>query len=230
MSLDSITHLIVQVSQCPYAQILGTLWITYSYLLFKGGHVSDDLQGIQAYDGTLMYPVEDKDGKTSNDKDGKVIKARKVCYGTLSKWVRYFLAGGHFPSRHHYKLPPDKPGDKPKDGEAIPSGKIPTHHHFLSILAQSVASILLYQFLLTVTTPTVAIMTTLLFIVHPTCLQAVAWPSAIGYILSLICICSTLLISHWMYDFAFYYPTIWPGVFGLLGIAFFSSWGVYAQG
>jgi len=179
MGLDSINQLIVQVLDCPHALLLATLWLTYSYLVFRGGHCSDDIAGIENYDGTLMYP------------DDKGVKVRKVSYGTLSKWVRYHLAGGHFPSRHHYKLP------EGKQGEQIPSGKISTHHHVLSLVCQSVAVILLYQFLLTVTTPTVALMTVLLFIVHPTCVQAVGWPSAIGYVLSLICICSSLLIANW---------------------------------
>ena len=219
MILDSSIALLTQVLKCPYFQILSTLWITYSYLIFRGGHVSDDLQGIAAYDGTLMYPVEDKDGKPTLDKEGKVIKARKICYGTLSKWVRYHLCGGHFPSRHHQKLPDGK------EGEAIESGKISTHHHVLSLVIASIACILLYQFLLTITTPIVSILTILLFIVQPTCVQAVAWPSAIGYILSLVCICASLLISTWTMG------QTTPGMFilGLGGLAFFQILGVYAQ-
>ena len=206
MTLDSITQMIVQVVRCPYFQILGTLWLTYSYLLFKGGHVSDDIAGIEQYDGTLMYP------------DDKGVKVRKVSYGTLSKWVRYHLCGGHFPSRHHYKKQDGSLGD------AIPSGKVSTHHHALSVVCQSIAVILLYQFLLTVTTPQIALFTTLLFIVHPTCVQAVGWPSAIGYVLSLICICASLLIANWTIT-----QSSWMMILGIGGLAFFSVWGVYAQ-
>lgn len=192
------------------------MWGTYSYVILYGGHVSDDLQGIEQFDGTLLYPRED--GKL--DDKGQVIKERKVVYGTLSKWVRYHIVGGDFPSRHYYKNP---------DGtnrEAIPCGKVPVRHHTLSVIAQSIACILLYQFLITVTNPSVALLTVLLFIVHPTCLQAVAWPSAIGYILSLICICASLLISHWtMANLDLTHIII-----GLGGLAFFQVWGVYAQG
>ena len=212
---DAISNLLHQVANYPYLIILGTLWLTYSYVIFKGGFVSDDLQGIEAYDGTLMYANEE--GR--KDDKGQVIKERKICYGTLSKWVRYHLCGGHFPSRHHYKLPDGKVG------EPIESGKIPSHHHILSLVCQSIACVLLYNFLVIITTPPVALMTTLLFVVHPTCLQAVAWPSAIGYILSLICICASLLISHWIYMT----PDMTHIIIGLAGLAFFQIWGVYAQ-
>lgn len=200
----------------PYIYILSVLWITYSYLLIKGGFVSDDLAGIEQYDGTLLYPNDE--GKTNEKKE--VIKIRKVTYGTLSKWVRYHLCGGHFPSRHHYRKPDGSLG------ESIPSGKVPSHHHALSIVCQSIAVVLLYQFLLSITTPKVALLTTLLFIVHPTCLQAVAWPSAIGYILSLICICASLNISAWTYA----HQDLGSIIIGLAGLSFFQVWGVYAQG
>lgn len=219
MLLDAINQLLLRVVEYPYLLILATLWLTYSYVIFKGGHVSDDLQGIEQYDGTLMYPVEDKDGNTKNDEKGQVIKGPKICYGTLSKWVRNKLTGGNTPSRHRYKLPDGKLG------EPIPNGKVSQHHHTMSVVFQSIACILLYQFLLTITTPTVALMTTLLFVVHPTCLQAVAWPSAIGYVLSLICITASLNISHWIY----LHPDLNHIVIGLAGLAFFQVWGVYAQ-
>lgn len=204
----------------PIAIILFVLWGTYSYVILYGGHVSDDLQGIEAYDGSLNYPVEDSEGKTKNDEKGQVIKARKLCYGTLSKWVRFHIVGGHFPSRHYYKNP---------DGtnrEFIPCGKVPGRHHALSVIVQSIACILLYQFLLTVTTPAVSLLTVLLFIVHPTCLQAVAWPSAIGYVLSLICICASLLISTWTMNNL----DLTHIIIGLAGLTFFGAWGVFAQG
>lgn len=167
------------------------------------------------YDGTLMYPNDE--GK--KDEKGEVIKVRKVSYGTLSKWVRYHLCGGNFPSRHRRRNPDGSLGDP------IPSGKVSTHHHVLSIVCQSVAVILLYHFLLTITTPQVAILTVLLFIVHPTCVQAVGWPSAIGYILSLICISASLNIAHWTMA----QSNQWMFIGGILGLAFFQIWGVYAQ-
>lgn len=191
----------------PYIEIILLVFITYSYVILFGGACSDDVAGIEQYDGTLMYP------------DEKGVKVRKVSYGTLSKWVRHKLTGGHFPSRHHYKLPDGKLG------EPIPSGKVMSHHHFMSVAFHAIACILLYNFLLTVTNPTVALMTVCLFTVHPTCTQAVAWPSAIGYILSLICICSSLNISHWIYA----NHDLTHIIIGLAGIAFFQVWGLYAQ-
>ena len=220
MPLESISTLLAQLVNYPHLVILLLLWLTYSYVIAKGGFVSDDLQGIEQYDGTLQYPVEDKDGKTTNDANGKVIKGRKICYGTLSKWVRYHLCGGHFPSKHRYKKPDGT------DGDNVPCGKVSRRHHTLSVVVQSIACILLYQFLITFTTPTIALLTVCLFIVHPTCVQAVAWPSAIGYILSLICICASLLISTW----TMVQTNIWLAILGLGGIAFFQIWGVYAQG
>lgn len=207
------------IQNYPHLIILLTLWITYSYVLFKGGFVSDDIQGIEQYDGTLKYPVDDKDGNSKKDANGNVIKATKICYGTLSKWVRYHLCGGHFPSRHRHKK------HDGTESDPIPSGKLPSHHHALSLIAQSIACLLLYQFLAAVTTPTVALLTTLLFIVHPVCVQAVAWPSAIGYILSLICISSSLLISQWTIG----QNNHWYFLLGILGVSFFQIWGIYAQ-
>ena len=216
-----ISHLELFSMYYPYLIILSTVFISYAYVIFKGGFVSDDLQGIQQYDGTLMYPVEDKDGKTTNDAKGQVIKARKIMYGTLSKWVRNKLCGGNFPSRHRYPKKPDG-----KEGDFIESAKVPSHHHFLSVALHAIACVLLYRFLLTVTTPTIALMTVILFSVHPTCVQAVAWPSAIGYILSLICICSVLNISTWASGSS----DLTHIIIGLAGITFFQVWGVYAQG
>ena len=200
----------------PYLIIISTVFITYTYVILYGGACSDDIQGIQQFDGSLIYPRDD--GKL--DSKGQVIKERKICYGTLSKWVRYKLCGGNFPSRNRYPKKIDG-----SEGDPIPSGKVMSHHHFLSVVLHIIACILLYKFLITVTTPTVALMTVLLFTVHPTCVQAVAWPSAIGYILSLICICASLLISNWTIN-----QHDWLFVLGLAGIAFFQVWGVYAQG
>ena len=215
----NIPHLEVIQQFYPHLLILSTLWATYSYVIFRGGFVSDDLMGIDQYDGTLQYPVELPDGSVEKDKDGKVVKKTKICYGTLSKWVRYHLCGGHFPSRHLYKKPDGSNGDP------IPSGKVASHHHAMSVIFASIALILLYQFLIGITTPKVALLTCLLFAVHPTCIQAIAWPSAIGYILSLICITATLNISQWVY----YQPDLAHILIGLAGIAFFQVWGIYAQ-
>ena len=216
MPIELISSFSAWLINYPHLIILFTLWLTYSYVIARGGFVSDDLQGIEQYDGTLMYPRDD--GKL--DDKGKVIKERKICYGTLSKWVRNKLCGGNFPSRHYYKK------QDGTNGDPIPCGKVHRRHHVLSLVFQSLACVLLYQFLITVTTPTVALLTVLLFVVHPTCLQAVAWPSAIGYILSLICICASLLISQW----TMVQSNQWLFVFGLFWLAFFQVWGVYAQG
>lgn len=207
--------MIPDIPYLPYIVITLLVFITYSYAILYGGACSDDIQGIQEYDGTLMYPRED--GK--KDEKGQVIKERKVSYGTLSKWVRYHLCGGHHPSRHHYKLPDGK------EGEPIPSGKVMSHHHFLSVFLHIIACLILYKFLLTVTTPTIALMTVCLFTVHPTCLQAVACPSAIGYVLSLICIGASLNISHWIYA----NHDLTHIIIGLAGLSFFQIFGVYAQ-
>ncbi len=203
----------------PYLCISVTILVTYSYVIVKGGFCSDDLSGIEQYDGTLQYPVELPNGDVERDASGKVVKRTKVCYGTLSKWVRYHLSGGHFPSRHR----PSRPDGSP--GEPIPSGKVASHHHALSVVVHTVACLLTYQALLLVTTPTIALMAVLLFIVHPTCLQAVAWPSAIGYVLSLLCISASILTGHWTMN----HLDLNHVFFGLAGLVFFQVWGVYAQ-
>jgi len=217
---ETLVSTLHQVSTHPYSLILLTTWLTYSYVVTKSGFCSDDLQGIQQYDGTLLYPVELPNGDVEKDAKGQVVKRPKICYGTLSKWVRYHLSGGHFPSKHRY---PAKPDGTP--GDPIPSGKVASHHHILSVVVHSIACILTYQALLMVTTPHIALLTILLFIVHPTCLQAVAWPSAIGYVLSLICISASLLIGQWTMN----HFTVYPVLLGLGGLAFFQIWGVYAQ-
>jgi len=222
MTLESIPTLLAQVSNYPYLLILLTILLTYAYVVIRGGFVSDDLQGIQGYDGTLMYPddTQDAGGKSGLQPGESPKKVLKICYGTISKWVRYHICGGHFPSKHRYPGPEGKPGDP------IPSGKVPSHHHILSIVLHFIACVLLYQFLISITTPTVALLTVLLFTVHPTCVQAVAWPSAIGYILSLICICSVLNIAAW----TMLGTDLTRILIGLAGITFFQVWGVYAQG
>ena len=202
----------------PYLIVLGTLWITYSYVILRAGFVSDDIQGIEQYDGTLLYPAEQPDGSVLKDTSGQVIKRRKICYGTLSKWVRYHICGGHFPSRHRYPKKPDG-----TLGDYIPSGKVPRHHHTLSLVLASIASILLYHVLLLITTPTVALMTVCLFAAHPVCTQSVAWPSAIGYILSLICICASILIA------SIPVSTLGGILLIVAALSFFQIWGVYAQ-
>ncbi len=220
MHTVEILNQLTQLKNYPTLLITLTLWLTYSYIVLRGGFVSDDIPGIEQFDGTLQYAIEDDKGQAKKDSNGNVLKARKICYGTLSKWVRYHLCGGHFPSRHRYPKTQDG-----KEGDPIPSGKVPSHHHILSLVCANIAAVLLYHFLLTITTPLVALLTVLLFIVHPTCIQAVGWPSAIGYILSLICITASLNIGHWTSA----QTSQWPFILGLSAIAFFQVWGVYAQ-
>ena len=217
MTIENISNLLVNNS---ILVILSTLWLTYSYIVLKAGFVSDDLMGIEQYDGSLKYPVELENGDVKRDQKGEIVKGYKISYGTLSKFVRYHICGGNFPSRKRYPTKPDG-----TLGDFIPSGKIPSHHHVLSLVLNSIACVLLYHFLLTLTSPTIALMAVCLFIVHPVCLQAVAWNSAIGYILSLICITASLNIANWMAS----HTSLNHTLIGLLGLVFFQVWGVYAQ-
>ena len=55
-------------------------WLTYAYIIWKGGFVIDDIEGIANYDGVLP---------------------KDACYGAWMKWFRYKVAGKS-PRHHHF--------------------------------------------------------------------------------------------------------------------------------
>jgi len=143
-----------------------TIWSTYIYAVLRGGFVSDDHAGIGGYDGKLQ-------GRE---------------YGMISRWLRFHLCGGHFPS-----------GKKYPDGSDIPQGKQPYRHHILIILVFNLACLLTYSALSKIIGVNLALMTVCLFAVHPVCVQAVAWCSGLGYPLSLLWIGAMLNLVQWAY-------------------------------
>ena len=56
------------------------IWLTYAYIIWKGGFVIDDIEGIANYDGKLP---------------------KDACYGAWMKWFRYKVAGKS-PRHHHF--------------------------------------------------------------------------------------------------------------------------------
>jgi len=146
--------------------IITTVLVAYLYVILKGGFVSDDLAGIASYDGKLQ-------GRE---------------YGMISRWLRYHICGGNFPSDKKYP-----------NGEPIPQGKIPARHHTLVVTVFTIACILNFFALKNIIGAKLALMAICLFIVHPVGVQAVAWCSGLGYPLSLFWIGAMLNIVQWAY-------------------------------
>lgn len=176
----------------PEILILAVSWIAYGYVVVYGGHVSDDIAGIAEYDGKLQGWE----------------------YGMVSRWLRYHICGGNFPSAK--KLP---------NGTVIPQGKLPRRHHVLIILVFNIGAILAYEFLKQVIGGKLALLAILLFVVHPCGVQAVAWSSALGYPLSLLWIGAmlNLVLLHSTHSTAG-----WTIVFTLL-FCVFQFLGIHAQ-
>jgi hypothetical protein len=162
--------LIYADSLLPYLALTVLTWLTYFYTT-KCGFVSDDHQGIGEYDGKLQGHE----------------------YGMLSRWIRFHLVGGNFPSNHKVDLPN---GQK----HTIPCGKQPFRHHVLSVLVFNAANLFLYNFLSHLIGAKLALFTLGLFIVHPMGLQGVAWISGLGYPLSLLLMGMNLSLIQWFYS------------------------------
>lgn len=184
------------LSPClPYLAISVSIWIAYCYTL-KCGFVSDDIAGLIEYDG----------------------KFQGWQYGMISRWIRYHLCGGNFPSKKKFLNP---------DGTefVVPQGKMPFWHHFLSVSVFNVACLLLYTFLANRLDPKLALLTVILFTVHPICTQAVAWCSGLGYPLSLVWAGAILNLTPWVYD----NPSIASVLFGTLGFCLIQFLAIHAQ-
>ena len=163
------------ISQHPYLTLSTLVWLTYSYFP-KLGFVSDDYQGIVEYDGKLQV-IDEKSTKP---------RFLNTDYGRISRWVRYHLCGGNFPSKF-----------KDQAGNPVPQGKIPFRHHALSIGVLNLAVLALYGFLSQIIGPKLAIMSLGILVVHPITTQAVAWCSGLGYPLSLLWMGLSLVLVQW---------------------------------
>lgn len=175
----------------PFALLTLAVWVTYFYTL-KCGFVSDDLAGIAEYDGKLQG----------------------FEYGMISRWIRYHICGGNFPSTKSFP-----------DGTPIPQAKIPVWHHFLSVLVFNIACLFLYAFLADRFSPRIALLTVLLFAVHPICTQSVAWCSGLGYPLSLVWAGVILNIIPWVYR----HPSIENILLGTIGFCLLQFLAIHAQ-
>jgi len=155
-----LTYLSVltEILKHPYSLLTALVWITYLYAL-RCGFVSDDHQGLGEYDGKLQG----------------------LEYGMISRWVRFHLCGGNYPSS--VKLP---------NGQFLPQGKVPSRHHFLSIALLNICVLLGYNLFADLFSPKVAFITMALFTVSPIGTQAIAWISALGYPFSLFWILTIL--------------------------------------
>ena len=129
------------------------------------------------------FVIDDVDGIVSYD--GKL---QGLEYGMISRWLRYHICGGNSWS-----------GKKDLNGKDIPQGKVPFRHHLLSVTIFNIAILLTYQFLASTFSPKLAFLGVLLFIVHPICIQGVAWISGLGYPLSLVWLATNLNLLHWYY-------------------------------
>ncbi len=105
------------------------VWLTYWHCI-NSGFVSDDIEGLQNYDGKL----------------------KKFDYGHLNKWLLYKIFE-----------------------------KSPRRNHLFSIILHNANVILLFSFLITFLPIKLAFYTSILFAIHPVCVQSVAWISGRGY-------------------------------------------------
>lgn len=128
-----------------YPIILSAIvWLAYWHVI-NTGFVSDDIEGLQNYDGKL----------------------KKFDYGHLNKYLLYKLLD-----------------------------KSPRRNHLFSIILHNANVVLLFSFLITFVPIKLAFYASLLFAIHPICIQSVAWISGRGYPISLFfCLLGFNLVS-----------------------------------
>lgn len=216
----------------PEVALLSTIFIAYWYAIIRAGFCSDDLAGIADYNGLLQtrdseavlrdpnLPGDQKE-KQVNELNKRPLLKRLLNseYGMISRWLRYQICGGNFPSSKKTKLPDGK------DGDPIPSGKLPWRHHLLIVVVFSVASVLTYEFFKRVLGVKLALLAMLLFVVHPVGVQSVAWCSALGYPLSLLWIGAML-------NFVMVHPkglSTEANILWITGFAVLQFFGIHAQ-
>ena len=175
----------------PYIVLSIIVWITYVYCVLRAGFVSDDLMGICEFDGKLQG----------------------FEYGMISRWLRFWICGGTFPSKH--RLPDQQgPDGKITKGNFIPCGKVASRHHALSIIIFNLAILSTYALLSKLIGPEIAFLASALFIVHPVVTQGVAWASGLGYPLSLFWITLSINLTLWYYTLPS--PTLLTTIFILI--------------
>ena len=189
MSGSSISLLELVTPYIPHLSLTLLVWITYWYSI-RTGFVSDDLAGVAEYDGHLQTS-----GEKPEHRAWPIWKRlMHTEYGMVSRWIRYHICGGSYPSTQRF-IKPD--GSK---GDFIPIGKTPMRHHILSIVVFNLASLFLFSFLTKIVGVKLAFMTVSLLIFHPITTQGVAWISGLGYPLSLLWMACILNLVHWYYQ------------------------------
>lgn len=197
-----------------------TFLLTWTYSI-KGDWVSDDWEGVQKFSDRFQQHKDQKTGeivkeevidfyeqqearfidmgKTGpmkvEEKDGKIkvrIKNRGFnpyieFPGSIIRWCRLNLAA-------KYQII----GKNKKGHEVWGYVQSPKKHHTISLIIHFCNALLAYSFLIHVTNPTIAFLATLLFIIHPVTVQAVAWVSGIGYLLSLFWTLLSLNVCYWI--------------------------------
>jgi len=212
------THLII---------ISSVFAITWAYAL-KQGFVSDDILGIFQFSDRLeikghkcracqhLWTVQVRNdgvcpscGATSNDDYGDLYNTyeqelpdkKKVRYkntqfnphigfpGSVIRWIRLQL-GKKFVVI----------GKNDKNHDVYGYRQEPFRHHLINLIIQLSNSYLAYFMLSKLFGGNIALMATLLFIVHPISCQAVAWCSGIGYLMcmfwSLVTFNLVLYVDH----------------------------------
>lgn len=199
------------------ALIISLFLITWTYTL-KGKFLIDDIEGMERFSDTF------KDGKkvdTYEHVDGDFKKTFKNTQfnryvkmpGSLVRWLRINLG------KKFVEL-----GKNEKGHSVYGYVQDPFRHHLISLTLHLANVILIYFFLSAVFDPKLALLSTLLFTVHPVSTQAVAWISGIGYLLSLMGALSAFNGAVYLENLVTAIPTVVTGcvvsVYGLFAGAF----------
>jgi len=182
----------------------------------KGKWCSDDHEGINRF-SDKYNPKEYKKIDSYEYKVGdKKIQFKHTQFnphivfpGSVIRWLRLNL-GKKF----------SVIGKNEKGHEVFGSVQDPVRHHAISLTVAFANTILIYFFISKLFGPQLAFYTTLLFIVHPTACQTIAWCSGIGYLLCLFGALSA-------FNLALYIDNVFLKVHLVAFFSLFSAWGLF---
>lgn len=179
--------------------IVLTYVVAYGYLL-RGlsGFCSDDHQGVEKFSDTQHPKTKEVNREYEETVGDKKVKFKHCDFnphipfpGSIIRWARLNL-GKKFQII----------GKDEKDHEIYGYVQSPLRHHIISFVLDLVNSVLVYFFLAKVFSPQLALLTTLLFIVHPVTSMARAWISGIGYLICLFgMMCSFNLVLYFPHEY-----------------------------
>jgi len=193
-----------------------TYFITWGYIIFsKTSFLIDDQDGLERFND--RWDGEKVINTYEHDENGIKTSYNNISYnprvglpGSVIRWLRLNL-GKKFTVI----------GKNSKGHEVFGYVQSPRRHHAISFIVHFANVILTYFFLARIFDPTLAFLSTLLFVVHPVTCQAVAWISGIGY---LQCLFFALVSFH----IALSNPNpylLMPGVFFS---SLLSAWGLFS--